>query len=841
VALTRAVWTRADLHVVRGAPSRRLDSELRLFDDATPAADIFGNNPPAHLRVRFEPGFAPEGQQDPGRASGHGVSVDTGTGVVTVLPAPAGGRRLRNFLLTAVAKDTNTNLEVRNVIRVHAHDALADAWLTPVSLTVRPASNEFEHWSFSFLARFDDGVIGDIGNWELQWSTDPPSAVLPATSDVQVVDAAAGDLIARRAGARARVIVTYPPLALTRDAQVICVEEWNTPRELTWVAGKDPAKWREVPNILFLPDGFVDGEDALFETLVRNIARKLRTTSVLRPFDCLHDAINCWAAFVPSDEAGFSWCQEVYTVADAGGLAARPLPGVRAPQADAARWSLEELLHQVGLPVASDAGRPLTGAPASRPLLPDWQAVYGPHVTEDRVGSAWKDWRTLATRTLLNERNTALGIVLGTRPRVQDPSDTLHMSFERVRPSTLDGLFAGLTYRGQPVGGTWRRDAGATPRGKDLGLVCILTRTRRGRASFLGDVYLSPLAKRPAHMVRAAAARGVDILPVRLKHRKDPMPPGEEKLPAVDVDDPPFDTVATVAHETGHALLLGDEYPEGSQKDLAPGTDLSDDANLQDAQSVLVQGTGRLDSSRIKWAGWHRIVGAGVLAQDPDPPDVAPGYRLTLLPGHALQFKKDDLIRLRLRPLVPVTRVSHVMRVKETPAAGQAHLDVTVAFDGWTSPGHFRAGSVVMKMLRWPFSGLGTNNLGEELTLMARNIREHIDASQLPLNARRGRSLAACDFDHDGQQQARNLPDGLPKCRPRNRSRIVGLFEGGSQVHCGVYHPTGACVMRTAQLGNGDLIPFCPVCRYVMVDLLDPTKHGIIDADYAKIYPDPRT
>jgi hypothetical protein len=123
---------------------------------------------------------------------------------------------------------------------------------------------------------------------------------------------------------------------------------------------------------------------------------------------------------------------------------------------------------------------------------------------------------------------------------------------------------------------------------------------------------------------------------------------------------------------------------------------------------------------------------------------------------------------------------------------------------------------------------------------MARVIRDHIDESQLPLNARRGRGLAACDFDHDGQQRARNLPSGLPKCRPRSRSRIVGLFEGGAQYHCGVFHPTGACLMRDGKMEARGLIPFCPVCRYVIVDVIDPTKHGIIDQDYARIYPDPR-
>jgi hypothetical protein len=837
VALTDARWTTADLHVVRGAPSRRLDAELRLFDDTT-SDDIFANNPPAHVRVTFEPAFVPEGAQTAGHVSGHGVSVDTGTGVVTVQPAPAGGRRLRNFRLTAVARDANTAREFKNVIRVHVHDALVDLWLTPASLTVRPASNQFRVSRFSILARFDDGVIGDIGNWELQWSTDPPSAVLPDESDVQIIDAATGDFVARRTGARARVIATYPPLGLSRDAEIVCVEEWSAARELTWVAGKDPAKWREVTNVLFLPDGFVAAEEALFETLVRNIVRKLRTASVLRPFDCLHDAMNFWVGFVPSEEPGFNLRFEMYTVQEPGGLSARRMPSIRAPSASAERWSIGELLHEVGLPVASDAQRPLTGPPAARPLLAEWQAVYGSHVTEARVEGSWKDWRALSTRTLLNERNTALGVTLGARPQIQQGLDTLHMTSSRVSTSTLDSLFEGFAYRGQPVGRTWKW---TEPRGKDLGLVCILPRTRVGRATNLGDVFTSPLANRSAHMVRPATAAGVEIVPVRLKHRKEPMPPGEEHLPAVDVDDPPFEMIATVAHEAGHSLRLGDEYSQGAQKDLPAGIDLSDEANLQNAQSVLVPGTSTLDSDRIKWAGWHRIVTAGVLALDPDPPDVANDYRLTLRPGHAAAFKKDDLLRLRLRPLVPVTRVSHVMRVKSTPAAGQEHLDVTVAFDGWTSPGHFRAGSVVMKMLRFPFTGLGINNLGEELTLMARIIREHIDASQLPLNARPGRSLAACDFDHDAQQDARNLPSGLPKCQPRNRSRIVGLFEGGSQYHCGVYHPTGACIMRTSQMQNGEVIPFCPVCRYVMVDLIDPTKHGIIDADYAKIYPDPRT
>ena len=67
---------------------------------------------------------------------------------------------------------------------------------------------------------------------------------------------------------------------------------------------------------------------------------------------------------------------------------------------------------------------------------------------------------------------------------------------------------------------------------------------------------------------------------------------------------------------------------------------------------------------------------------------------------------------------------------------------------------------------------------------------------------------------------------------------IVGLWDGGKTFHCGVYHPTGFCMMR-ARFDGSEVNGFCPVCRYFMVDLIDPTKHGKIDDEYAEYYPQP--
>jgi hypothetical protein len=841
-------WTlEADLHVVSGVPSAPFGQTLKI-DDTPPTpgatAQMFDwDQPPPHIEVQIVPRFEPSGPQSPGVRRGHGVSVDLRTGVVTVEAVPPGTRRLHNFLLTFTARDRNTGTAVSRTIRVHVHDRLVRAWLTPSTLTVRPDAHVS---SFSLLAEFDDKVIGDIRGWlPLAWSTDPPPPASPAVGDIELFSDTAGWFRGHRAGAEATVTVTYAPMPWPDPpptARVVCREPWGTPRELTWVGGKDPAKWQDARNVLFLPDGFTDGETELFETLVRTVVRKLRTSTVLRPFDLIHDEMNFWAAFVPSPQAGVNVLHEVYTSPGHGGTMGTALPFPSAPQPTAAAWSLEELIHQVGLPVAADAGRPLTGPPAARPLLQDWQEIYGQEVTEARVKNRWESWRALATRTLLNERDTLFGITLGSRPRVEANTAVriaqLPSAAERADLSDLARLVESLTHKGQLVGLTWRVDS--TNPGKDRGLVAILSRTRLNGGTNLGSFFVSTLYSADSHLVEPAPAGGLDIRPVRIKFKSAPLPAGEQQHPYVDADEPPFELVGTVAHEAAHSLHVGDEYGEvgdRSHRD-SPNVSLARWGNLQERQSLLVDG--QLAATAAKWARWHRIEQAGVLAQDADPPRVARDYRLTLRPGHARAFKQGDLVRLRRRPMVPDTVVSDVMRVLGTPAPGQAHLDVTVVFGDSTSPGHFLAGSVLLKMLRWPFRGLG-DNLGDELKLMATIIRDHITTTHRPLNASPDRPLDACDLDDAAEQSARNLPDGLPKCRPSKRNRIVGLFEGGDDYHCGVYHPTGACVMRARRKSRDDeLIPFCPVCRYVLVDLIDPTKHGVIDREYAKIYPDPR-
>ena len=71
--------------------------------------------------------------------------------------------------------------------------------------------------------------------------------------------------------------------------------------------------------------------------------------------------------------------------------------------------------------------------------------------------------------------------------------------------------------------------------------------------------------------------------------------------------------------------------------------------------------------------------------------------------------------------------------------------------------------------------------------------------------------------------------------------RIVGLYSGGSLHERGVFHATGFCLMR--YVGTDDAWyphlakELCAVCKYILTDLIDPSKHGPVDAELDRSYP----
>jgi hypothetical protein len=212
------------------------------------------------------------------------------------------------------------------------------------------------------------------------------------------------------------------------------------------------------------------------------------------------------------------------------------------------------------------------------------------------------------------------------------------------------------------------------------------------------------------------------------------------------------------------------------------------------------------------------------------------GFDVKLVNGQAAGFKRGDIVRLRRRPLLDHPQAS--ARLQVDAVAGDV-VTATPLPPGAIAPADWPAGSILIRPVRGAPTAADPN--GPDLPLVAPVISAHLSTSFLPLNQKPPPPAPACTIDNSKVQRAQNLPAGLPAGRPRFKAQIVGLYDSGVRYYCGVFHPSGACVMRALTVPGAPLLTylFCPVCRYFLVDRLDPTKHRVIDLDYRKRYPQP--
>jgi hypothetical protein len=821
-----------DFHLLRNGPlSPDLTGHLVVF--WSDGRRFLANQIPADIQtltIQFRPRFV-------GAPNNFGVLIDVGNGSMQALAAPP-GVQLRNFIMDAVARDTGPGGgEFHQKIRIHVHNAIHNApqsiWLAPNILTVHQNA---AHVRFTVMARFDDGVIGDISDLDiLRWTALTPASVnVNNRSGELTVNVPNGDFVVelRRAGAAAN----SPPDA---TGTVRCAPPWATPTPVNFVAGKGADHREEVPNILFLSDGF-DGGSGAFDVLVRSIVRQLGTSSSTRPFDLLSNEMNYWSAFVPSRQPGMSVAPELLVVPQPGGLRGVEVqlpidPALRAP-APGQPWTLAEMVHEVGLPVPVDdpPNRPLEGQGGK---LEDWQALYGPQITNDRVvfynqpepdSGLELFWLNYSQRTLLNDLDTSFYMTIGQRPRVEISRVFRSPAFNPLRIATggangmaddFTAFLRNLQFQGNTIGARWATN------GKDFDRVCILA-----RSNHLGGVnertkgyIVCTLNNDRLHVVSAAQVG-----------------PGFEPQPKAVPTNPSIELTTTVAHETAHSFNLDDEYGElqRTQRVLnIPASQvagLAQEANTIGDSDLRELGAGPIVPGRIKW-NWPRIKKAGILADKPG--FLGSGtYQLKMQPGHTSLFRKDDFVKLRGRNLLPsatpgapaaMPLTSYVLQVQ---GIDPGDLMTVFGIAGDPDPTAYPAGSLLLCPVR--------DSSGNDLNLIAPIVFNYLGQAQEPLNRNKASPAPACTFDLDPRQTARNLPDGLPRCRPRKKNMIVGLWDGGSTFHCGVYHPTGFCMMRS-RIVDSQISGFCTVCRYFLVDLLDPTKHGKLDDEYAEYYPQP--
>lgn len=773
--------------------------------------------------VKFE--FAEEPLKGLGQANGAPMDPVRGTVAVAFQNNLAG----HSFVIKATATADGASAETR--IRIHVHNAIKRMWLTPKRLTVRNGAKDVR---FSVLAQFDDDTIGDITNWSPfttpngdtdftyvhRTGANAPAPTWSSATGPVKADPQTGVLTASASTGGNAVTVQLGTTTATARAE--CAEPWKTQRVVDLVAGPGTKSSNFVYNILFLPDGFTKDDKTTYEQRVALIVKRLEVRGRSSPFGLMPGKVNYWRGWLASPDAGITVPTELdRTITVNGVTRGEPVPLPRIFDPAAASWDLPDLISAVGLPNPHDAEGNNLGA-----RVATWRSIYGTAVTAALAAPAFPAWFELRDRVLLNERDTAFHMAFGTRPSLDVTEDehTPVVNPYRLADEDLNGFLDGFVdKKNRALGTLWTT-------GKDKDLVVIVCRSsrdggvngsRRVSKTEFGRTIGVTMAERPFHQLEA-----------------NPQNDGFDLVPDTIPTDVFYSLWLNTAHELGHSFGLGDEY--GSI--VAPPTkvELSDAAARPNiAPRDVVAPGGVIDVTKIKWAGWQRIAKAGATLGTTGP-DSGP-YTVALVGAQKIGFRKGDAVRLRRRPLGTAGAPSSLCTIDSLPDAD--HVVISPQ-PGQTSfkAGDFPSGSILFAPV--------LDKDGAELFLADKKIvLKRLTDTNNPLNALPGEAKGR-DCDNKTElpvpTAARNFPGGVAPTLPTFSSWNIGLFENGGRHNCGIYRPTGVCLMvKNAQEDvNGKPVNFndlCIVCRYAMVDTADPTLHAQVDAEYRARYLRPQS
>ena len=817
-----------DLHLAIGFASPRLDQQITVITDS----GIFdGDELPDGLRLAFKlpPPWTDPKTKKPDPHTFTGVQLGSVTGRVSLT---AHGKAT-SFVVQADLLDAGGTPQAPPLFRrIHCHRALSAVWPAPASVVIRAEGlpirlAEGLPRRLNVLGKFSDGMIADLTNW---LPTERPRAGqatfvsalgtgTPAMSwELALVgtdgtaelsdflDPATGLLKGASASGTGTLSLLLPPVTGKHPPQVHISYQpaWaDTSAEVFFVDGAGLDQVDQVRNVLFLPDGFTRDQQTEFENFVGDLVYHMCHNSAFSPFDVLRDSVNFFRAWLESTDACVT-------------LASPVTPAVR---------SMVTLLPDP-------------------PELPTAESMV--EITRTPMA-------------MLNPRETAFHTTRGAHHRAMPEQDSAHLVANPWRMTNIDlNAFLGAltSTQGVTVAGRW------VPPGPDAELVVIICRSAgfAGCTEDRGALGTSAIG----HTCRATTGQGARQLPaVEADH-------GLQENLAGSLRYDSYRVAAPVVHELGHAFGLQDEYgPEGSEG-LGMYGKLADDAiagiraapNLLLRDDVLAQPADpdgpppRLDPGRITW-NWPRVAKAGKVAVPPaasgtpldpgDPTFAADGsrVRVSVQRGHdQVLFAAGDLVRLRTRPLLGSTLSARHQVTAVSGAWPDQILElrpVTGLTDLLAAAGNverYPTDSVVLAVTSQAADDPGAPDVG----LVPPVVLDRIAATSNPLNAAYDEpdNTPCSPLPASLWQEPRNFPDDVPPNPPALSARLIGLQDGGYGLSCGVYHPSGACAMRgyivDPNVGLA-FTSFCMVCRYALVDRIDPTCHHDIDARYAREYP----
>jgi hypothetical protein len=308
---------------------------------------------------------------------------------------------------------------------------------------------------------------------------------------------------------------------------------------------------------------------------------------------------------------------------------------------------------------------------------------------------------------------------------------------------------------------------------------------------------------------------------------------GNEKVmrrtPPDPIDEDVDDLINTVAHEFGHSFNLGDEYEDvpGDAKNAGRNYDGSD--NLAGLDSINLDAnylTDRLlDPSKVKWFDLLRIEVADTLTRASDTDAASGQLRVTIPRGNISRWvqAKNQHQEAFLRWIqIPASGQQFPLPVDDAHYAVRLQIGDIDEANGTILLG---GPELPTPMPTYPPGSLlfipKRDASGQLMFVVEHEVLGKLTATHLPLNQ---------DTNHNDINDGADYPVDISGFKPPCKSyKLIGVYEGGGHSTGMIYRPTGLCKMRKssdAGVGDGE---FCYVCKYLIVNRVDPSLHGILD------------
>lgn len=558
---------------------------------------------------------------------------------------------------------------------------------------------------------------------------------------------------------------------------------------------------------------------------------------------------------------------------------ALPVPSSGQTYFDSNVLSLTNLLSMVEYPDKADKASAEANLDAARTAkITKWQAINStynlntPTVNTYLHKLIFQLWALMGDRVFMEHADTPWGSFEGPSPNINPGKekdlgmDTLEQhTYKMLDKNKFNSIISNITYTSSnvPIGQEfYKLDGGIYKPGKDGNNIIILTKTPTNK--FFGltihgsveapnptDPLIDNMGTRRTSTVHDKVYAAVAVA----EHTADKV----YKIKPISLMEggapKPISFVArgTAVHEISHNWLM-DEYSGTKAADPSPSQKFIKEiasTNLDYPRGNLLQ--------TLKWR-LPRIKKVGLLSKKLEYNSTTTKYKVEIkiseiaLGKGISAFKAPEAVYLRGPKLFgqpPVISVNSVYilncpkftidsisdsnGIRTFILTYSGNIGTTVNVD------HYDKKSILFSPRT-----VGTTDVIQEV------IQNEIRAKMIQA----GRTFRTGNRNYSTEPQVPALStDPLSVYikslkKPSKLERLVGAYEGGKGYYTNIYHPSGFCLMRSAQQQDEpsrwisepeqryNANYFCPVCQYILVANLDPLQFPAIDDLYESHYPE---